>query len=138
MYAWIRSRVGGIHAEPSDISIIALCFLTFTTLYGRELERVVVVDKVGGTDERLLGAVHTDDEESSSEKLVKVDMVLEEGAADAVEPFDMLERRLCSVNSVKVEMDEDAGRPPPLRDAESSSRSANVVEEAGDGKSYGW
>lgn len=55
-------------------------------LYG-EWDVLVVVadDKVGGIDERLLGGVEIDEEVSSSENLVNVDMPLEvvESAGEA-------------------------------------------------------
>lgn len=55
-------------------------------LYG-EWDVLVVVadDKVGGIDERLLGGVEIDEEVSSSENLVNVDIPLEvvESAGEA-------------------------------------------------------
>ena len=59
-----------------------LCLRTLIILDG-DLDVVVIavaVDKVGGSDERLLGGVDSDEEDCISEKSVKVDMVLEEAA----------------------------------------------------------
>lgn len=75
---------------------------------------VLVTDaKVGVIEERLLGGVESDEDVSSSEKSVKVDMPLEEAITDGADLWKTLERRLRPLDS------------------------ANVVEEAGDGRSYG-
>jgi hypothetical protein len=97
----------------------------------------VTVDKVGGMEERLLGGVENSDGVSSSVKSVKVDMVFEKAITDGVEPLDILWRRLCSVNSVKVDTDEEAGRCSLLGSEESPLKSVNVTEDAGDGKPQG-
>jgi hypothetical protein len=69
----------------------------------------VTVDKVGGMEERLLGGVESEDEVSSSVKSVKVDMVFEDVTMDGAEPLNTLGQRLCSVSSVNVDIDVEAG-----------------------------
>lgn len=61
-----------------------LCLRTLIILYGDldVLMVAVVVDKVGGSEERLLGGVGSDEEDCISEKSVKVDMALGEAAMD--------------------------------------------------------
>jgi hypothetical protein len=97
----------------------------------------VTVDKVGGMEERLLGGVEREDEVSSSVKSAKVDMVFEKATIDGAEPSKMLELRLCSVNSVKVDIDEEAGRCSLLGSEESPLKSDILTEDAGDGRPYG-
>jgi hypothetical protein len=123
---------------PSDILIMLLCLRTLVVLcIERGVVIAVTVDKVGGMEERLLGGVESSDGVSSSVKSVKVDMVFEEATTDGVEPFDILWRRLCSVNSVKVDIDEEAGRCSLLKNEESPLKSVNVTEDAGDGRPQG-
>lgn len=97
---------------------------------------VVAVDKVGGIDERLLDGADGDDEDCTSERSVKVEMALEEAATDVAERTPTLEPWLCSVSSVKVDIDEESCAWSSMRDVESSLKSANVTEEAGDGTPY--
>lgn len=94
------------------------------------------MDKVGGIDERLLGGADSDEEDCISEKSVKVDIALEEVATDGAERIPPLEPWLCSVRSVKVDIDEESGTWSSIRLAESSVKSVNVPEEAGDGTPY--
>ena len=97
---------------------------------------VVAVDKVGGIDERLLGGADSEDEDCTSEKSVKVEMALEEAATDGAERVPALDPWLCSVRSVKVDIDEESCAWSSMRDTESSLKSTNVTEEAGDGTPY--
>jgi hypothetical protein len=83
-------------------------------------------------DDRLLGGVESDDTVSSSVKSVKVDMVLEEETAEAAELSKMLERRLRSVNSVKVDNDGVAEWCSTLRSPESLLKSDNAEEDNGE------
>jgi hypothetical protein len=97
----------------------------------------VAQDKVGGMEERLLGGVERDDEVSSSEKSVKVDMALEEVTTDGADLLKMLERRLRIVNSDKGDTDRGAGEYSALKDAESLTKPVNGDEEDGDGRPDG-
>jgi hypothetical protein len=123
---------------PSDILIMLLCLRTLEILCAeRGVAVTVAVDKVGGMEERLLGGVESEDGVSSSVKSIKVDMVFEKATTDGAEPLDILWRRLCSFNSVKVDIDEEAGRCSLLRSEESPLKSVNVTEDAGDGRPQG-
>lgn len=95
MYVWTRSRVAGIHFEPSVNLVISLClgFRSLTILYGERDVLVLADDKLGGTEERLLGGVENDDGVSSSESSVNVDMDLVgvECVLEADEPQNVTE-----------------------------------------------
>lgn len=97
---------------------------------------VVAVDKVGGTDERLLGGVDSAEEDCISEKSVRVYMALEEATMEGADRIETLESWLCSVRSVKVDIVEEFDACSPMLDAESSLKLANVPGEAGDGTPY--
>jgi hypothetical protein len=110
-----------------------LCLRTLIVLYAeRGVVITVAVDKVGGMDDRLLGGVESDDTVSSSVKSVKVDMVLEEGTAARVELLKMLERRLRSVNSVKVDNDGVVEKCSPLKSVESLLKFDNTEDDDGE------
>jgi hypothetical protein len=114
-----------------------LCFRALMILCTeRGVVIAVTVDKVGGMEERLLGGVENSDGVSSSVKSVKVDMVFEKATIDGAEPSKMLEPRLCSVNSVSVDTDEEAGGCSPLMGVKLLSKWDNVKEDAGEGKPY--
>jgi hypothetical protein len=121
---------------PSDILIILLCLRTLTVLYA---ERGVVIavheDKVGGMEDRLLGGAESDDDVSSSVKSVKVDMVLEGITREGAELLKILERRLRSVSSVKVDNDGVAERYSLMKSVESLLMSDRAEEDDGDGGS---
>jgi hypothetical protein len=118
---------------PSDILIMLLCLRTLIVLYTElDVVMIVAVDNVGGMDDRLLGGVESDDEVSSSVKSVKVDMVFEERTTEGVELSKMLERRLRSVNSVKVDNDGVAERCSPPERAQSLLESDNAEEDNGE------
>jgi hypothetical protein len=117
---------------PSDILIMLLCLRTLIVLYvERDVVVRVAVDKVGGIEDRLLSGVESDDAVSSPMKSVKVDMVLEERTTEGAELSKMLERRLRSVNSVKVDNDGVAERSP-LKSVESLLKSDNAEDDNSD------
>ena len=115
-----------------------LCFRILATLYAeRGVLTVVAEDKVGGIEERLLGGVESDGETSISEKSVKVDMALEDATTDGANLSNMLERRLRTVNSVKVDTDDSVGGVSRWESTECPLRMISVDGEDGDGRQDG-
>lgn len=115
-----------------------LCFRTLIVLYvERGVLMVVAEDKVGGTEERLLGGVESDDGVSSSEKSVKVDMTLEDATTDGTDLLKMLKPRLRIVNPVKADTHGGAGGCSPLKSVEPLTKPLNGDDEDGDGRTNG-